>query len=236
LIGCIRMPMRTCPTNLAEPGKVVPTRRFLAAIAAGSAAVTLVALAPAALATSRRVAMQAHAYAGRAGCSSTSLTGTKPSVFNTAPAHIGTWHVPIDPCNTEGTGSGRTPYYNCAYWGAEKRPDIWVHAVWTYGYTVAPYGAWNVEIDARRAGFVINHRPRVGDLAAWPPNARMGTWTRGSRYRTFQASPGGHVGYVQKVRGTTITISTMGVASTHGVTERFTFNKRKTYFIHHRRD
>lgn len=32
----------------------------------------------------------------------------------------------LDPCNTEGAGATSTPYSDCAYWAAEKRPDVWV--------------------------------------------------------------------------------------------------------------
>lgn len=158
-------------------------------------------------------------------------SSTTASRYNTTPKGHGPWQVPLDPCNSEGQGNASTPYYNCAYWAAEKRPDLWANAVLKYGYDVAPGGAWNIEVDARRAGYRISHRPRVGDIAAWPDNATIGHTRRG---RTFTASPGGHVAYVQRVRASRITISTMGVSNHGGKTETITFNRHKTYFIHHK--
>jgi surface antigen len=165
----------------------------------------------------------------QASCASTSTTGAKASKYDTTPKGRGPWHVPLDPCNTEGYGAASTPYYNCAYWAAEKRPDIWVNAVWKYGYSVAPGGAWNIELDAKKAHYVINHHPKVGDVAAWPDDATMGHTSSGM---TYYASPGGHVAYVQKVHKSSITISTMGVNNSGGLTESFVFNKHKTFFIH----
>jgi surface antigen len=194
---------------------------ILGAMALGSATVIgIVGSAPQALASSHAAA-RPHARS----CSSSS---TAPSKYNTAKSS-GSWQVPLDPCNPEGAGSASTPYYDCAYWAAEKRPDIWANAVDKYGYAVAPGGAWNVEIDARRAHYSISHKPTVGDIAAWPDNAKMGHTSSGWSYT---ASPGGHVAYVQKVHGSKITISTMGVANHSGRTETFIFNKKKAYFIH----
>jgi surface antigen len=154
-----------------------------------------------------------------------------PSTYNTTPSGPGPWTVPTDPCNTEGRGYSNI-YENCAYWGAEKRPDIWTRAVWIYGYTVAPTGAWDIELDAAEAGFSIDHTPQVGDLVAWPPNAVMGTDSNGGQWT---ASPGGHVAYVEAVNSaSTITVSEMGVDSdpVGGYTSVLTYNPSASYFIH----
>lgn len=179
---------------------------------------SVLAAAPAATAAARH---PGHA----AQCASTSSTGMKPSKYNTIPSGVSTWTVPLDPCNTEGGGDY---YTNCAYWAAEKRPDVWVNAVWKYGYP-GNLGGWDVELDAKRAHYVVNHRPKVGDIAAWPPSATMGHERGGV---IDYASSGGHVAYVQKVNGHKITISEMGVANHHGRTAVLTFNKHKTFFIH----
>jgi surface antigen len=136
----------------------------------------------------------------------------------------------VDPCNTEAR-PGNGYYENCAYWAAEKRPDIWVNAVWKYGYPEAPGGAWNIELDAAKAGYPIDHNPQIGDVVAWPPNAEMGTGSEGGAYT---ASSGGHVAYVENVNADgTITISEMGVSgSTGGYTDTFTYNQEDSYFIH----
>jgi surface antigen len=148
-------------------------------------------------------------------------------VYNSTPAGPGPWTVPEDPCNTEGSGGNSVNFYsNCAYWAAEKRPDVWVNAVWKYGYVVAPGGAWNIEVDAAQAGYPIDHTPQAGDLAVWGDNASMGSgWT---------ASPGGHVAYVASVNGDgTITISQMGVNPyLGGYTMNLAYNPQETYFIH----
>ena len=157
-----------------------------------------------------------------------------PSRYNRTPPGGGPWKVPIDPCNTEGTGARRSNIYgNCAYWAAEKRPDVWVYAVWRYGYQVAPGGAWNIELDAQRAAYPIDHSPRSGDLAVWPPNARMGVEEPGGR---LTASPGGHVAYVERVKpGGTIVISEMGsgraAAGAGGMTLPLVYDTRSTYFL-----
>jgi surface antigen len=139
--------------------------------------------------------------------------------------------VPVDPCNTEGQGLSNI-YANCAYWGAEKRPDIWAKAVWIYGYNQAPGGAWNIELDAAEAGFPIDHTPQAGDLVAWPDKATMGTDANGD---FWTASPGGHVAYVEVVNSSsTITISQMGVDTSPvgGFTMVLTYNPSTSYFIH----
>lgn len=127
-------------------------------------------------------------------------------------------------------GETSTPYGDNAYWAAEKRPDVFYGAVNRYGYRVAPYGVWNVEVDARKAGYSITHAPRVGDIAAWKPNATMGQSPDGSTWYT--ASSGGHVAYVEAVNGTTITVSETGHGSDDG---GYTFDlllSRGSYFIH----
>jgi surface antigen len=148
--------------------------------------------------------------------------------------------VPKDPCNTEGR-SGNEYYENCAYWAAEKRPDIWVEAVWKYGYSQSPGGAWNIELDAQQAGFPIDHAPAAGDVAAWPPDGTMGTavpfpGAQGGASGTWTASPGGHVAYVEAVEPEgVVVISQMGVAGTQaGETNALRYNAAETFFIHQR--
>ena len=161
------------------------------------------------------------------GCASTASGGD----YSKTPAGPGPWQVPIDPCNTEANvGPGRLVYVNCAYWAAEKRPDVWVGAVWRYGYDQARPGAWNIELDAARAGFPIDHTPHAGDLAVWRPNAPIGSVAGGSRYT---ASPGGHVAYVEKVnRDGTVVISQMGAGNhTGGYTSTLRLDPG-TFFIH----
>jgi surface antigen len=209
---------------------------LLAQSATASAAAA--AVAPASIAP----AHTARSSEGRAAktCTSPSSTGTKKSKYNTTPKGGGPWQVPLDPCNTEAAGSGgKVPYFNCAYWAAEKRPDVWVNAVWKDGYPQAPHGAWNIEIDARKAGYSINHKPKAGDLVAWPDNATMG---KSKADITYFASAGGHVAYVERVhRHGAITISTMGQAQpgatsfTGGITITIKFDKAKSFFIHHHR-
>jgi len=193
-----------------------------------------VATCSSALGKSSAPAQQSGALpAARRHCSSPSSTGTAPSQYDTTPRGPGPWHVPRDPCNTEANGR-RDMYGNCAYWAAEKRPDIWVNAVWIYGYP-KPYGGWDVELDARKAGYPINHVPHVGDIAAWPPNALIGIGYRGGKSPTvYQASPGGHVAYVERVNGNSITISEMGTAGVDGgVTLTFEYEPKQSWFIHH---
>jgi surface antigen len=123
---------------------------------------------------------------------------------------------------------------NCAYWAEEKRPDIWRNAVLQPdgGYTHGAGGAWNIKIDAARYHYRISHLPKVGDIAAWPPNAKMGTHKSGTRTITHYASPGGHVAYVERVRGRQITISTTGLDTAGGYTFSLKFNRTRTFFIH----
>ena len=173
------------------------------------------------------------APASASSCTSPSSTGSEPSPYNTTPPGPGPWQVPVDPCNTEVSGGDTASFYgNCGYWAAEKRPDVWVNAVWIYGYSQPPGGGWNIELDAQKAGYPIDHNPQVGDLVVWPPNAAMGT---GSEGETDTASYGGHVAYVESVNGDgTIVISEMGWASdpTGGYTKTLTYNPQESYFIH----
>jgi surface antigen len=167
-------------------------------------------------------------------CSSPSSTGTEPSPYNTTPPGPGPWQVPVDPCNTESRGGANGSFYgNCAYWAAEKRPDIWVNAVWIYGYPVAPGGAWNIELDAEKAGYPIDHNPQPGDVVAWPPNAMMGSEADGTK---SIASSGGHVAFVESVDSEegTITISEMGAGPdpTGGYTRTLIYNQQESWFIH----
>lgn len=163
-------------------------------------------------------------------CTSTSATGTKASKYNRTPKGPGPWQVPLDPCNTEGAGAATTPYDNCAYWAAEKRPDIWVNAVWKYGYSAAHPGAWRIRVDAKRAGYVVNHHPSAGAIAAWGRSAAMGT---GGGDVIYTASAGGHVAYVEKVDSKSkIVMSSMGTGVDGGQTTTLMFDKRHTFFIH----
>ncbi len=159
------------------------------------------------------------------------VPSTTPSSFNRTPRGAGPWHVPLDPCNPEPLAH----YTNCAYWGAEKRPDIWQNAVLQpdggYGHG-ASGGAWNIKIDAATYGYRISHRPKAGDLAAWPPNATMGSEKSGSGTIIRLASPGGHVAYVEKAWASRVKLSTTGIGSHGGYTFILKFNKHKTFFIH----
>lgn len=131
-------------------------------------------------------------------------------------------------------GDTSTPYDDNAYWAAEKRPDVFYKAVNKYGYRVSPYGAWNIEIDAKKYGYVINHTPKMGDIAAWKPNATMGQIADG--YQWYTASSGGHVSYVEAVNGSVITVSETGSGRDDGgYTYDLTYNTSGTYFIHKRR-
>lgn len=140
--------------------------------------------------------------------------------------------MPLDPCNYEARANGDSsvPYNDCVYWPAEKRPDVFYGAVNKYGYKTAPYGAWNVEIDAKKAGYSVNSVPQVGDIAAWKPNARMGQAPDTGGWYT--ASSGGHLSYVEAVDGSTVTLSETGHGDNSG---GYTFNliySSGTYFIH----
>jgi surface antigen len=166
-------------------------------------------------------------------CAPGPLPSTKKSPFNTTPPGPGPWHVPRDPCNSELL----LHWDNCAYWAEEKRPDVWRDAVMRPGggYSHGNGGAWNIKIDAKKYHFKITHKPKVGDLAAWPPNAIMGSHKFGVQTITHVASPGGHVAYVEKVHGKRITISTTGLDTVGGYTFSLKFSRHKTYFIHHGR-
>jgi surface antigen len=198
-------------------------RRRFALVALPLAGATTLALPPAVATGHSSVLTAAHR------CASGPVVSTVPSVLNRTPHAPNPWTVPIDPCNSEAMpGAKHPPYSNCAYWAAEKRPDLWRHAVLRYGYTHVG-GGWDIEIDARRAGYHIGHRPKAGDIAAWRPNARMGGEGHGI---VAYASPGGHVAYVEKVLSHhRIKISEMGITSSGGYTKRLRYSKH-TYFIH----
>jgi surface antigen len=173
------------------------------------------------------------APAAAAKACTTSAT-PKPNKFNRTPAGNGPWQVPLDPCNYEARalGWGEINYDDCVYWVAEKRPDVFYGPVNKYGYKVAPYGSWNVALDAKKGGYPVDHYPRVGDIAAWKGNAMMGQTDEG--YNWFQASPGGHTSYVEAVNGDIITISETGHGEDWG---GYTFDLKytpQTYFIHKR--
>jgi surface antigen len=126
-------------------------------------------------------------------------------------------------------GDRSVPYGDCNYWAAEKRPDVFYGPVNRYGYRQAPYGSWNVAVDARRGGYKVDHRPKPGDIAAWRSHAIMG---QGDDGRWYNAARGGHVSYVEAVNGPIIRLSDMGHVPNDG---GYTFDLRysgATYFIH----
>jgi surface antigen len=188
-----------------------------------AAGLSLSLAAPASASTAKRTAASF-------GCSASA--NPAPTKYNRTPAGK-SWTVPFDRCNYEGKAMGMTSvdYSDNAYWAAEKRPDIFWGAVNRYGYKVAPYGAWNIAIDANKAGYTITNTPQVGDLAAWKPNAMMGQTPDG--YEWYQASSGGHVSYVESVNADgTITVSETGHGTDalgHTFDLRYT---KATYFIH----
>jgi surface antigen len=180
------------------------------------------------------LASPANAGPVRSAAKACSTSATPPvSKYDRTPAGSGPWQVPFDSCNYEGRamGDSSTPYGDCTYWAAEKRPDVFYGPVNKYGYKQAPYGAWNVAVDAQKGGYRVDHTPQVGEIAAWKSNAIMGqspddgTW--------YQAANGGHLSYVEAVNGPVITLSEMGHPgnSSGGFTFRLTYDK-STYFIH----
>lgn len=95
-----------------------------------------------------------------------------PSVYNQTPAcpvteTISTCEVPAslspppDPSNPE-------YYLNSAYWPAEKRPDIEMYAIQSYGYNYQNCSAFLPHycflVDAEAVGYPVSHTPEVGDL------------------------------------------------------------------------
>jgi surface antigen len=162
-------------------------------------------------------------------------TSASPHVtrYNRTPGGAGPWHVPFDRCNYEGRAMGdhSVPYSDCAYWAAEKRPDVFYGPVNKYGYKQYPYGAWNVAVDAYKGGYRVNHRPQVGDIAAWKSNATMGRASNGMSW--YRAARGGHVSYVEAVHGSFITLSDMGHNPNNGgYTFELEYSHTRTYFIH----
>jgi surface antigen len=103
-----------------------------------------------------------------------------PNRYNTTPrcpvspqAPVCTWSTepPYDRGNPEGSAPYYTPtdyFTNCAYWAAEKRPDIWLSAIRKYGYP-AGEGAAAWYGDAVKAHYPVDHTPKVGDIAVWVP-------------------------------------------------------------------
>ena len=183
------------------------------------------------------LAAPAEAATVHKGTKACSASATPPATkYNRTPAGSGPWQVPLDPCNYEARANGYSSveYDDCVYWAAEKRPDVFYGPVNKYGYKVAPYGAWNIAIDAKKAGYSVNHAPKVGDIAAWKSDAMMGQSPGDSTW--YQASSGGHVAYVEAVSGDVITISETG----HGTDDGgYTFDLTYTsagYFIHKPQD
>ncbi|MGN6475431.1 MAG: CHAP domain-containing protein [Mycobacteriales bacterium] len=185
---------------------------------------TCIAVAPPAAAASHHAALRF--------CSKSATP--RPTRFNRTPPGSGPWQVPFDRCNYEGRAmhDTSTPYGDCVYWPAEKRPDVFYGPVNRYGYRQSPYGAWNVAIDARKGGYRVDHTPRAGDIAAWKSNALMGQDPADGSWYT--AAPGGHISYVESVSGSVITISDMGHdPADGGYTFPLTYTSA-TYFIHRR--
>lgn len=179
------------------------------------------------------VAAPASAAPHRAAAKSCPKSATpRVTKYNRTPGGGGPWRVAFDRCNYEGRamGDSKVPYADCTYWAAEKRPDVFYGPVNKYGYKRYPYGSWNVAIDARRAGYRVNHHPHAGDLAAWRSHATMGRSADGMTW--YRAARGGHVSYVESVHGSFITLSEMGHAPDDG---GYTYDLQYaggTYFIH----
>jgi surface antigen len=129
-------------------------------------------------------------------------------------------------------------YTNCAYWAAEKRPDVWVNAVWKYGDPPGD-GAWAIKLDAEKAGYSLNHSPEAGDLAVWKGGETTGKYVGGFGEGStgIAGGPngeGGHVVYVGAVdRPGAVTTSEMGVGGIEGcVTGELEYDAESTWFIH----
>jgi surface antigen len=140
--------------------------------------------------------------AGSAKASPPTPANTAPEcpVSSTSPFCVWPTEPPYDPSNPEGQApwSAANYFENCAYWAAEKRPDIDQAAIGRYGYPLAPHGAWNWAPDAEHAGYSVTHTPAVGDIAVWPPEYEG-------------ASAGGHVSYVEAVEPEgAVVVSEMG--------------------------
>jgi surface antigen len=204
------------------------TKRSITALVSAALAVTTTTLVGHAPQASARV--PAANLPAVVQCARGPLPLATKTRFNTTPAGHGPWQVPLDPCNSEPL----MHWDNCAYWAEEKRPDVWRNAVLRPGggYTHGGGGAWNIKIDAKKYHYRISHKPKVGDLAAWKPNAKMGTEQRGRRTITHFASPGGHVAYVEKVHGKHVTLSSTGLGTAGGYTFKLKFSRLKTFFIH----
>lgn len=135
-----------------------------------------------------------------------------PDRYNTTPkcpvssqTPVCTWSA--EPPYDRGNPEGRPPYYtpsdyftNCAYWAAEKRPDIELSAIQKYGYR-AGEGAASWYPDAVKAGYPVDHAPQVGDIAVWVPPY------------------GHHVAYVEQVLDDgSIVVSEMDLLTANGPT------------------
>lgn len=164
------------------------------------------------------------------------------SKYNTTPKCRVTRRVPVCIWPHNPPADSRDPEYwgpstyseNCAYWTAEKRPDIEQHAIQVYGYHRSPGGAWNWVPDARRAGYPVNHSPHAGAVVVWPDHATTALAGGGS----FRASPGGHVAYVQRVfSDESFIASSMGIAGARtGATAWYASSAdHGVYFIHLKR-
>ena len=134
------------------------------------------------------------------------------SRYNTTPACPVSPQAPVctwssEPPYDSGNPEGAPPYYtpsnyftNCAYWAAEKRPDIEALAIQKYGYP-AGEGAAAWRPDAVTAGYPVDHKPKVGDVAVWVPPF------------------GHHVAYVEQVLADgSIVVSEMDLLTSSGPT------------------
>jgi surface antigen len=178
-----------------------------------------------------RSVLAAGAIVGAFGGSNALAAVPAPDVYNSTPscpvsaAHAlcGPWDVPVDAANP-------AAYGQCTYWAIEKRPDL-QQAYATYGSLTG--GAWDYEVDAVKAGLIVDHTPVVGDAFAEPPgavsyDAAGWTWTAG---------PLGHVGYVESVAADgTFVVSEMnggGIYALHGYVQDLTAaSTASMYFIH----
>lgn len=121
-------------------------------------------------------------------------------------------------------------YGQCTYWAIEKWPDL-QQAYATYGSLTG--GAWDYEVDAVKAGLIVDHTPVVGDAFAEQP----GAVTYDTAGWTWTAGPLGHVGYVESIAADgTFVVSEMnggGIYALHGYTQDFTAaSTASTYFLH----
>ena len=133
----------------------------------------------------------------------------------------GPFDVPLDPANIQSYGQ-------CTYWVEEKRPELITNAVQKFGGG----NAFDWKRDAAAAGYLIDHTPRVGDVAAYPPGTYLFTQSDGV---FWSAGEVGHVAYVERVDPDgSFVISEMNVTSPlHGdIALAPATSAAGAYFIH----